>query len=121
MARKAKTCTCAPCCRCGYAGQDSDGADCYVKSGPSIKKGGGTFYGEHCFCWYASEAECPAHGSPEALEILEDLEPCPNSPYRIKDEPTNLEKEYGREKPGCGACAALGHDCSQHGGNLDGA
>lgn len=86
MARKkAKGCVCAPCCKCGCAGQDSDGADCYGKKGPNVLKPGvGWFYGAHCFCWHASEADCPVHGSPESSEALADLEPCPNAPFTVE-------------------------------------
>lgn len=66
-----EACTCAPCCNCGYAGQDSDGADCYGKKGRNVLKGGVRFYGPHCFCWHAGEA-------------LADLEPCPNSPFTLE-------------------------------------
>ncbi|HUR61948.1 MAG TPA: hypothetical protein VM286_06245 [Candidatus Thermoplasmatota archaeon] len=77
--KSSEDCTCVPCCQCGYAGQDSDGADCYEKGGPSIDKGGGKIWGEHCFCWHASEVECPRHGDPQAREMFEDLhlDPCP--------------------------------------------
>ena len=83
--KKPKACTCAPCCNCGYDGQDSDGADCYGKKGRNVIKGGVRFYGPHCFCWHASEADCAVHGSPESAELLDDLEPCPNSPFRIEE------------------------------------
>lgn len=82
--KKAKACTCAPCCKCGYDGTDSDGADCYGKAGRNVVKGGVRFYGPHCFCWHASEADCPVHGSDEAGEGLDEMEPCPNAPYRAQ-------------------------------------
>lgn len=83
-----ESCSCAPCCKCGYDGQDSDGADCpgdkrQGAGKPGMGPKGAYHFGPHCFCWTASEMDCEVHGKgygPMDFEVLDDMEPCPNMP-----------------------------------------